>query len=67
MIEDGRAYGIAIALKHILGLLESKRLLAQGERTKVLDAALGELDGITTLTPTARAEASKTIGALYLR
>jgi hypothetical protein len=45
MIEDGRAYAVTMALKHILGLLESKGLLAPGELTKVLDAALEELYG----------------------
>ena len=66
MIEDGRAYGVTIALKHILGLLERKGVFTNAERFQVLDDALEELYGLP-LTPTAKAEAGNTVGALYHR
>jgi hypothetical protein len=67
MIEDGRAFGATVALKHILGLLERKGLVTNGEITKVLDAALDELKGVSTLTPAAHAEAGRAVGLLYVR
>lgn len=67
MIEDGRAFGTTVALKHILAMLELKGILTHGERVKMLDEALGELDKIEPLTPEARAEAGRAIGFLYVK
>jgi hypothetical protein len=67
MIEDGRAFGATMALKHILGLLERKGVITHGELTSVLDAALAELGGIDQLSPAARAEAGRAVGLLYVR
>jgi hypothetical protein len=67
MIEDGRAFGAVVALKHILGSLERKGILTHFEITKLLDAAQNEIDGIKPLTPEARAEAGRAVGFLYVR
>jgi len=65
MIGDGRAYGLAIAVQHILRLLENKGVLTREDTTGMLDAALEELKTMP-LSPTELADAAKTIGALYL-
>jgi hypothetical protein len=67
MIEDGRAFGAVVALKHILGSLERKGIFAHSEITMLLDAAQKEIDGIKPLTPEARAEAGRAVGYLYVR
>jgi len=61
MIEDGRAYGATLALKHILGLLERKGVVTHSELTNVLDDALEELRalGNTAFSPGAGAEAKQ--------
>lgn len=71
MIEDGRAFGATIALKHILALLESKGIIGTKELTDALDAAQAELKAIGNrpgvMTPEATAEAGRGIGYLYVR
>jgi hypothetical protein len=76
MIEDGRAFGVNLALKHILALLERKGLVSQSELTDVLDVALEELQTIANrnhqdqspvMAPEAVAEAGRAIGSLYVR
>ena len=66
MIEEGRAYGLMIALKHLLRTLEHKGVLSQTETFAMLDGALEELKGIPTLARHASAEAAATIRGLYL-
>jgi hypothetical protein len=71
MIEDGRAFGATLVLKHVLGLLEGKGLVTQRELTETLDAALEELRVIgnqpNVIAPSAAAEAGRAIGLLYVR
>jgi hypothetical protein len=69
MIDDGRAYGVALALKHILGLLERSGVIEHRDLGGVLDDALAELKslGEGVIAPEAGAAAAKTIGLLYLR
>jgi hypothetical protein len=63
----GTAYGTALAVKHILALLEQKGV-AHGEVVKALDSALDELNGLKgVMDPDASAAAAKAIGLLYLR
>jgi hypothetical protein len=64
----GTAYGTALAVKHILALLEQKGVVAHGEVVKALDSALDELNGLKgVMAPDASAAAAKAIGLLYLR
>jgi hypothetical protein len=68
MIEDGRAFGNTIALKHILALLERKSLIQHAEITKALDAALEEVQNSKAdLTPDARGAAGRAVGYLFVR
>lgn len=71
MIEDGRAFGLTIALKHILAHLERKGIIGTKELTDLLDAAQAELKVISkrpgVIAPEAVAEAGRGIGYLYVR
>lgn len=71
MIEDGRAFGATIALKHILALLERKGIVGTNELTDALDAAQAELNQISSrpgvIASEAVAEAGRGIGLLYVR
>ena len=66
MIEDGRAYGLMIALKHLLRTLEHKGVLSQTETFAMLDNALEVLRGIPPLAGPAGADAATTVGGLYV-
>ena len=66
-LPGGTAYGTALAVKHILALLEQKGV-AHGEVVKALDSALDELNGLKgVMAPDVSAAAAKAIGLLYLR
>ncbi len=70
MIEDGRAFGATLALKHILGLLERKGLVTHNELTSVLDDAQEETRAIadrTAMAPDSAAAGGRAIGLLYVR
>jgi hypothetical protein len=68
MIKDGRAYGIALAVKHVLALIERKGVVTTNETTSALDAALEELGTLKgAITPEAAADAGNTVGLLYSR
>jgi hypothetical protein len=71
MIEDGRAFGNTIALKHILALLERKGIVSTRALTDALDAAQAELNQIGerpgVISPAAVAEGGRAIGYLHLR
>jgi hypothetical protein len=67
MLEDGRAYGLIIALKHLLRTLERKGVLAHSETVTMLDAALDELKSIPNLKGDAAADAARAVGSLYLK
>ncbi len=71
MIEDGRAFGATLALKHVLALLERKGIISTSELTDTLDAAQAELRQIAerpdVIAPNAVAEAGRGIGLLYVR
>jgi hypothetical protein len=43
MIEDGRAYAVAIALQHLRRALERKGVMTQPETTKMLDEVVDEI------------------------
>jgi hypothetical protein len=69
MLEEGRAYALAIAVQHLLRLLERRGIVSAGETRSMLDSALEELNDLIkrqVLSATAGAEGAKTIGALYL-
>jgi hypothetical protein len=69
MIDDGRAYGVTLALKHILGLLERNGVIKHGDVVGALDNALDELKGLSkgVTTPDAATAAGNAIGLLYIR
>ena len=69
MITDGTAFGTALALKHILGMLEQKGLVTRKEIVRVLDGAIDELKalGKNAIPAEAGADAAKAIGLLYIR
>jgi hypothetical protein len=67
-LPGGTAYGTALAVKHILALLEQRGVVAHGEVVKALDSALDELNGLKgVMAPDASAAAARTISLLYLR
>jgi hypothetical protein len=67
MIEDGRAFGLTIAMKHLLNRLEDKEIVTAAERQKMLDAALNEMYEVTTLSSEAKVQAGRGIGYLFVR
>ena len=69
MIENGRAYAVAVALQHLLRALERKGVMTKPETTKMLDevvAEIGDLSSRGGLSAEAGADARRTIGGLYL-
>lgn len=66
MIEDGRTFGVEIALKNLLRLVERKGVLERGEVVNLLDISLDEIRNSDALTPDGKAEAARAIGGLYL-
>jgi hypothetical protein len=69
MITDGTAFGTALALKHILSMLEQKGIVTRKEIVRVLDGAIDELKalGKNAIPAEAGADAAKAIGLLYIR
>ena len=70
MIEDGHNFGLMLALRHLLGRLESKGMLSYPETQRMLDQALGDVKRLRIedkLTHQAAADASMVIGELYHR
>jgi hypothetical protein len=64
------AFGVTLALKHVLMLLEHAGVVAQGEVTTALDSALSELDELRAsgaVDPDAGLAAGQAIGSLYVR
>jgi hypothetical protein len=69
MIDNGRAYAVAVALQHLLRALERKGVMTEPETTKMLDEVVDEIVDLTTqgvLSAEANADARRTIGVLYL-
>jgi len=69
MIEDGRSYGLAMVLQHLLRKLEQRGVLSPTETTAMLDHVCNELAEQykqQVLAPEASADAAKTVGMLYL-
>jgi hypothetical protein len=69
MIEDGRAYAVAIVVQHLLERLEQKKLLSRTERVSMLDDVCEEIRDLVkreVLAPNAGADASRTAGLMYL-
>jgi hypothetical protein len=69
MIEEGRAYAVAVALQHLLRAIERKGVMTKTETTQMLDDVVDELVDLTNkgvLSAEASAEARRTIGGLYL-
>jgi hypothetical protein len=66
MIENGSAYGVMIAMKHLLQLLEGNGVITTLEITEALDNALAELKRIPGLEGNAYADAARIVGGLYL-
>jgi hypothetical protein len=70
MIEDGRNFGLMLALRHLLGRLESKGMMSYPETQRMLDQALADVKRLRIedrLTHQAAADASAIIGELYHR
>jgi hypothetical protein len=70
MIEDGREFGLMLALRHLLGRLESKGMMSYPETQRMLDQALGDVKRLRIedkLTQKAAADATRVIGELYHR
>jgi hypothetical protein len=70
MIEDGRELGLMLALRHLLGRLESKGMMSYPETQRMLDQALGDVKRLRIedkLTQKAAADATRVIGELYHR
>jgi hypothetical protein len=70
MIEDGHSFGLMLALRHLLGRLESKGMMLYPETQRMLDQALGDVKKLrieNELTHEAAADAAKIIGELYHR
>jgi hypothetical protein len=69
MIEDGNNFGLMLALRHLLGRLESKGM-SYPETQRMLDEALGDVKRLRIedrLTHEAAEDASRVIGELYHR
>ena len=70
MIEDGQSFGLMLALRHLLGRLESKGMMSYQESQRMLDEALADVKRLRIedrLTHQAAADASAVIGELYHR
>ena len=70
MIEDGHSFGLMLALRHLLGRLESKGMMSYPETQRMLDQALADVKSLrieNKLTHEVAADASKVIGELYHR
>jgi hypothetical protein len=70
MVEDGRDLGLMLALRHLLGRLESNGMMSYQETQHMLDQALGDVKRLridNTLTEKVAADATKIIGELYHR
>jgi hypothetical protein len=68
MIEDGNNFGLMLALRHLLGRLESKGMMSYPETQRMLDEALGDVKRLRIedrLTHKAAEDASRVIGELY--
>jgi hypothetical protein len=65
MIQDGRAVGRAIALKHLLEKLELKDILPFAEREKMIDKIQYELERIPALKGEALNDAKRSVGVLW--
>jgi hypothetical protein len=70
MIEDGNSFGLMLALRRLLGRLESKGMMSYPETQRMLDQALADIKDLrieNKLTHKAAEDASKVIGELYHR
>jgi hypothetical protein len=69
MIENGAGYAAGMSMQHLLRLLEKKSVLSSAETRQMLDGVLDELRELGTrgaISPGASADASRTIGMMYL-
>ena len=69
MIEDGRVYGLGIAMQRLLRCLEAKGLLGRAEVQALLDEATDQLRNMdkNVIDDAAKANAAKAIGLLHLK
>ena len=70
MLEDGHNFGLMLALKHLLGRLESKGMMSSPESQRMLDQALADVKRLRIedkMTHEAAADAAEIIGELYHR
>jgi hypothetical protein len=68
MINDGRSYGVAVALRMILNALEGKGVLSRSEIGEMLDSAREEIDELKqrqVLSADAADDAARAICLLY--
>ena len=70
MIEDGHNFGLMLALRHLLGRLESKDMMSYPESQRMLDQVLADVKRLRIeekLAHEAAADAAEIIGELYHR
>jgi hypothetical protein len=70
MTEDGHNFGLMLALRHLLGRLESKGMLSYPETQRMLDQALADVKRLRMedkLTHKAALDAANVLGELYHR
>ena len=68
MIDDGRAFGNTVAIKHLLKLLVRKGVISRADVTKLHDEAQDEVDAIKgngALSAKESVKAALAIGYLY--
>lgn len=69
MIEEGRAYAVALIVQRLLKKLEQKGILSRNETVSMLDDVRDEIDRLVkdgALTQGAGAEATRTVGVMHL-
>ncbi len=69
MIEDGRAYGVAMAMQALLHTLERKKIFSHSEMIKMLDAVGEEISDLQkrgAISPAAAADAHRAVGLMHV-
>jgi hypothetical protein len=70
MIEDGRAYAVALVVQHLLQKLEQRKILSRNEKVSMLDDVCEDIRNLVkrgVLAPNAGADANRTAGLMYLK
>jgi hypothetical protein len=70
MIEDGRAYGVALIVQRLLKKLEQKGILSSSEKVSMLDDVSEEIRHLVkdgAIAPSAGSEALRTVGLMHVK